>query len=37
VVTVLLAIFFPLPVLNTILVILGYALLGALLPETDES
>ena len=36
VVTVLLAIFFPLPVLNTILVILGYALLGYLLPETDE-
>jgi phage shock protein PspC (stress-responsive transcriptional regulator) len=36
-VTVLLAIFFPLPVLNTILVILGYALLGALLPETDQS
>lgn len=36
VVTVFLAIFFLLPVLNTILIILGYALLGYLLPETDE-
>ena len=36
-VTVFLTIFFPLPVLNTILVILGYALLGALLPKADES